>query len=61
MASPIVIVQHMPERFTAMFAERLDGRCAIEVREARHGERITPGRGLIALGGKHMIVACSTP
>lgn len=58
-APPIVIVQHMPERFTAMFAERLNGLCAIEVREARHGDRIAPGRALIAPGGKHMMVARS--
>ena len=58
-APPIVIVQHMPERFTAMFAERLNGLCAIEVREARHGDRITPGRALIAPGGKHMMVTRS--
>jgi len=52
----IVIVQHMPEHFTAMFAQRLNGLCAIEVREARNGDRITPGRALIAPGGKHMMV-----
>ncbi|THF65075.1 protein-glutamate methylesterase/protein-glutamine glutaminase [Pseudothauera rhizosphaerae] len=56
---PIVIVQHMPERFTGMFAERLNTLCAIEVREARHGDRVTPGRALIAPGGKHMMVARS--
>lgn len=50
----IVIVQHMPEKFTALFAERLNGLCAIEVREARHGDRVFPGRALIAPGGKHM-------
>lgn len=55
----IVIVQHMPERFTAMFAERLDSLCALEVREARHGDRVTPGRALIAPGGKHMLLARS--
>ncbi|HEX6733644.1 MAG TPA: chemotaxis protein CheB, partial [Azonexus sp.] len=52
----IVIVQHMPEKFTAMFAERLNGLCQIEVREARHGDRVTPGRALIAPGGKHMML-----
>ncbi len=52
--SGIVIVQHMPERFTAMFAERLDGLCAIRVREARHGDRVAPGLALIAPGGRHM-------
>ncbi|MBS0544978.1 MAG: chemotaxis response regulator protein-glutamate methylesterase [Proteobacteria bacterium] len=55
----IVIVQHMPERFTAMFAERLDGLCALEVREARHGDRVMPGRALIAPGGRHMMLARS--
>lgn len=52
----IVIVQHMPERFTAMFAERLNGICAIEVREAKNGDRVIPGRALIAPGGRHMMV-----
>ena len=50
----IVIVQHMPERFTASLAQRLDGLCAIEVREARHGDRVLPGLALIAPGGRHM-------
>jgi two-component system chemotaxis response regulator CheB len=52
----IVIVQHMPERFTAAFADRLNGLCQIEVREARHGDRVLPGRALIAPGGKHMLL-----
>ena len=52
----IVIVQHMPEKFTAMFAERLNGLCQIEVREARNGDRVIPGRALIAPGGKHMLL-----
>ena len=55
----IVIVQHMPERFTAMFAERLNSLCALEVREARHGDRVVPGRALLAPGGKHMMLARS--
>jgi two-component system chemotaxis response regulator CheB len=50
----IVIVQHMPEAFTAALATRLNGLCAMEVREARDGERVMPGRVLIAPGGKHM-------
>jgi len=50
----IVIVQHMPERFTAAFAERLNGLCEIEVREARSGDRVVPGCALIAPGGLHM-------
>lgn len=52
----IVIVQHMPEKFTASFAARLDSLCEIEVLEARDGLRVTPGRALIAPGGKHMLL-----
>ena len=52
----IVIVQHMPEKFTAAFAARLNGLCQIEVREARHGDRVLQGRALIAPGGKHMLL-----
>ncbi|MBD9482004.1 chemotaxis response regulator protein-glutamate methylesterase [Pseudomonas sp. PDM14] len=50
----IVIVQHMPEKFTAAFAQRLDSVCAIDVREARHMDRVRPGLALVAPGGKHM-------
>ena len=50
----IVIVQHMPERFTASLAQRLDHLCPLSVAEARHGERVLNGRALIAPGGKHM-------
>jgi len=46
----------MPEKFTAAFAERLNQVCEIEVREARHGDRVMPGRALIAPGGSHMLV-----
>ena len=52
----IVIVQHMPEKFTAMFAERLHSLCQIEVLEAKNGDRVIPGRALIAPGGKHMML-----
>jgi two-component system chemotaxis response regulator CheB len=52
----IVIVQHMPEKFTAMFAERLDSLCAMAVREAKDGDRVLPGRALIAPGGRHMML-----
>lgn len=55
----IVIVQHMPEKFTALFADRLNGLCEIEVREAKTGDRVIPGRALIAPGGKHMLLARS--
>jgi two-component system chemotaxis response regulator CheB len=54
--SGIVVVQHMPEKFTAMFAERLNTLCKIEVREARDGDRVMPGRALIAPGGRHMML-----
>lgn len=50
----IAIVQHMPERFTALYAQRLNGLCAVEVREARDGDRLERGRVLIAPGGRHM-------
>lgn len=52
----IVIVQHMPERFTNAFAARLDSLCEIEVREAIDGDRVIAGRALIAPGGRHMLV-----
>ena len=54
--SGIVVVQHMPEKFTGMFAERLNSLCAIEVREAQNNDRVLPGRALIAPGGKHMML-----
>ncbi len=53
----IVIVQHMPEKFTAQFAERLNKICAIEVKEACTGDRVMIGRALIAPGGMHMRLA----
>jgi two-component system chemotaxis response regulator CheB len=53
-APGIAIVQHMPEKFTAMYAARLDGVCAMNVREAKHGDRLERGVVLIAPGGHHM-------
>jgi len=50
----IAIVQHMPEKFTAMYAQRLDGLCAMNIREARDGDRLERGVVLIAPGGRHM-------
>jgi len=50
----LVIVQHMPEKFTADFARRLNGLCQIEVREARHLDRVHTGLALLAPGGLHM-------
>jgi len=55
-APGILIVQHMPEKFTEAFALRLNSICAIGVREARHGDRVMPGLALIAPGGKHMLL-----
>jgi two-component system chemotaxis response regulator CheB len=52
----IVVVQHMPEKFTEAFAKRLDSLCEVEVKEARHGDRVVPGRVLIAPGGQHMLL-----
>ncbi|MEC5399150.1 protein-glutamate methylesterase/protein-glutamine glutaminase [Uliginosibacterium sp. H1] len=50
----IVIVQHMPDGFTKMFARRLDSLCKLQVREAVHGERVLPGLALIAPAGRQM-------
>jgi two-component system chemotaxis response regulator CheB len=52
----IVIVQHMPELFTAAFAERLNSLCQIEVKEAKNNDRVINSRALIAPGGKHMLL-----
>lgn len=51
-----LIVQHMPAYFTASFAKRLDGCCAMEVREAVDGDRVQPGVALIAPGNFHMLL-----
>ncbi len=55
-APGIVVVQHMPEKFTGAFASRLDSICAISVKEAETNDRVRPGVALIAPGGKHMLV-----
>ncbi|CAN5761134.1 chemotaxis response regulator protein-glutamate methylesterase [soil metagenome] len=52
----IVIVQHMPEKFTAAFAARLDSLCRITVKEAENNDRVVPGRALIAPGGRHIVM-----
>ena len=52
----IVVVQHMPPRFTTAFAERLNGLCAFEVREGQDGDSVYPGRCLIAPGNFHMLL-----
>lgn len=55
-APGIVIVQHMPEQFTAAFAARLNGICQITVKEAQQNDRVIPGLALIAPGGRHMLL-----
>ncbi len=50
----IAIVQHMPPKFTASFAERLNDHCQLEVREAKSGDRLKAGLALVAPGGQHM-------
>lgn len=52
----VVIVQHMPELFTRAFANRLDGSCAITVKEAETNDTIIRGRALIAPGNHHMLL-----
>jgi two-component system chemotaxis response regulator CheB len=53
-APGIAITQHMPEKFTAMYAQRLNGLCVMQVREAKDGDRLERGLALIAPGGLHM-------
>jgi two-component system chemotaxis response regulator CheB len=52
----IVVVQHMPEKFTEAFARRLDGLCDVEVKEAVDGDTVLRGRVLIAPGDRHMLL-----
>ncbi len=54
--STLVVVQHMPEGFTEMFAKRLDECCALEVHEARSGDLLLAGRVLICPGNRHVMV-----
>jgi len=51
-----LVVQHMPEKFTASFAARLNDLCQMEVKEAVDGDGVFPGRVLIAPGGRHMLL-----
>ncbi|MBG0775590.1 MAG: chemotaxis response regulator protein-glutamate methylesterase [Desulfovibrionaceae bacterium] len=53
---PIAIVQHMPEKFTAAFSDRLNRMCAITVREARDNDSMLRGQALIAPGNRHMLL-----
>jgi len=53
---PTIIVQHMPEFFTASFADRLNGLCKVRVKEAANGDKLERGKVLIAQGNKHMLL-----
>ena len=55
-APGVVVVQHMPGEFTAAFAKRLDGLCAVHVKEAQSNDRVIPGQVLIAPGSYHMVL-----
>ncbi len=55
-APGIVIVQHMPEEFTARFAQRLDRTCRITVKEAADNDSVIRGQALIAPGNRHVLV-----
>lgn len=55
----VVIVQHMPEKFTASFAARLNEICCISVKEAENGDTLLRGQALIAPGNKHLLVKSS--
>ncbi len=52
----VVIVQHMPEKFTAAFARRLNGLCEVEIKEAEDGDPVLRGHVLIAPGDRHMML-----
>jgi two-component system chemotaxis response regulator CheB len=56
---PIIITQHMPERFTKTFADRLNTLCRISVKEAEDGDSVLPGHALIAPGSYHMTLVRS--
>jgi two-component system chemotaxis response regulator CheB len=56
LSSPVLLVQHMPVGFTHSLAQRLDGRSALRVREARDDEPVAPGTVLVAPAGSHMKV-----
>mgnify|MGYP001547034011 FL=1 len=55
-APGIVIVQHMPEKFTASFAQRLNTLCRVTVKEAVDGDTVLRGQALIAPGNRHMLL-----
>jgi len=55
-APGMVIVQHMPEQFTAALAKRLDGLCSVSVKEASDGDTVVRGQALIAPGNRHTLL-----
>ncbi|MGI6747708.1 MAG: CheB methylesterase domain-containing protein [Anaerovoracaceae bacterium] len=55
----ILVVQHMPPVFTELYAQRLNNSCELEVKEAKNGDEVKPGRVLIAAGDYHMRLAKS--
>jgi two-component system chemotaxis response regulator CheB len=52
----IVVVQHMPEQFTAQFARRLNTICGLTVKEAANNDSVIRGQALIAPGNKHLLL-----
>lgn len=56
---PIVITQHMPERFTKTWADRMNSLCRISVKEAEDGDSVLPGHALVAPGSYHMTLVRS--
>jgi len=56
---PILITQHMPERFTKTWADRMNSLCRISVKEAQDGDSVLPGHALVAPGGYHMTLVRS--
>ena len=54
---PVVVVIHMPKAFTAPYAERLNAKCKLQVKEAADGDMLKPGQVLLAPGGGHMTLA----
>ncbi len=55
-APAVLIAQHMPERFTQSYAQRMDGLCKISVKEAEDNERVLPGHAYIAPGNMHLLL-----
>lgn len=53
---PVVVVQHMPPVFTRLLAQRLDGKCGLQVKEAEDGDLLRPGLVLVAPGDRHLEV-----